>query len=146
MIWTISFKITVEIQVWKHCFASYFAEGCIAFVGHIILCSFSMMKCVKIHFLPLIAQLFFWNIPLNSGLIWIDQLNLNGALRQWQFYGKGNKLSTFPTTCVTSLVVYSSGKDKVRWAEGAGFESWLKSLLFSLFSSFFPLVLFGFVF
>ena len=46
----------------------------------------------------------------------MDRSALNGALRQWQFYGhgKGNKLNTFPTTCVTSLVVYSSGKDKLR--------------------------------
>ena len=43
----------------------------------------------------------------------MDRSALNGALRQWQFYGQGNKLSTFPTTCVTSLVVYSSGKDKL---------------------------------
>ena len=43
----------------------------------------------------------------------MDRSALNGALRQWQFYGQGNKLNTFPTTCVTSLVVYSSGKDKL---------------------------------
>ena len=30
----------------------------------------------------------------------MDRSALNGALRQWQFYGQGNKLSTFPTTCV----------------------------------------------
>ena len=44
----------------------------------------------------------------------MDRSALNGALCQWQFYGKGNKLNTFPTTYVTSLVVYISGKDKLR--------------------------------
>ena len=43
----------------------------------------------------------------------MDQSALNGALCQWQFYGQGNKLNTSPTTCVTSSVVYSSGKDKL---------------------------------
>ena len=69
------------------------------------ICSFNMMKCVKIPSLPgvnspVIFLKYIFELVFNTA-----RSALNGVC-QWKFYGKGIKLSnTFPATCVISSVV-----------------------------------------
>ena len=67
----------------------------------------------------------------------MDRSALNGALCQWQFYGKGNKLNTFPTTCVTSSVEYSSGKEKIALSRRSRVRILVKVTIFFSFFFFF---------
>ena len=69
------------------------------------ICSFNMMKCIKIHFFfavnsPVIFLKYIFELVFDTA-----RSALNGVF-QWKFYGKGIRLlDTFPATCVISPVV-----------------------------------------
>ena len=69
------------------------------------ICSFNMMKCVKIAFLPGINSPVIFLKYIFESVFNTARSALNGVCK-WRFYGKGIKLlNTFRATCVISSVV-----------------------------------------